>query len=109
MLSGARHLLARANRSGQTAVVHPIGVVPQWLTKFDSATEHLNFLRTACGGVRSGEVFILLRAEVFIVTIAKDCFEDVLTMSHAFSDFPKDNAPRPGECADTKINLTVHH
>lgn len=86
-------LLAWANRTGQSAVVNTVGGMPQRLAQFDSAAEHLNFFRTASGGVRCDEVFILLRAEVFIVTIAKDCFEDILTMSHAFSEFPE--IPRP--------------
>lgn len=86
-------LLAGPNRTGQAAVIHPVGGVPQRLSQLDAATEHFDFLRTASGGVRSGEVFILLWAEVFIVTIAKDCFEDILTMSHAFSEFPE--TPRP--------------
>ncbi len=92
-MSWGGELFARTNRTGQSAVVHTIGGMPQRLATFDSAAEHLDFFRTASGGVRSDEVFILLWAEVFIVTIAKDCFEDVLTMSHAFSKFPE--TPRP--------------
>ncbi|TWT72917.1 hypothetical protein CA85_13780 [Allorhodopirellula solitaria] len=85
----ATRLLARANCAGQAAVVHAIGGVPQWLATFDSAAENLDFLGAASGGVRGGEVFILLWTEIFIVAITKDCFEDVLTMSHAFSEFPE--------------------
>ncbi|TWU17010.1 hypothetical protein Poly21_42190 [Allorhodopirellula heiligendammensis] len=97
-------LFAGANCASQAAIVHAVGGMPKRLTKFDSAAEHLDFLRTARGGVRSDEVFILLRAEVFIVTITKDCFEDVLTMSHAFSEFPE--TPRPVRGIRGYKNLT---
>ena len=65
----AFHLLARSDRSSQAAVVHTISRVPKGLTQLDATTENLDFVGTAGRGVRRHELLILLRHEIFIVTV----------------------------------------
>jgi len=68
-LSRRQDLLARSDRSSQTAVVHTVSGVPQRLAQLNATTQYLNFVCTSGRGVRGHEFFILLRHEVFIVSV----------------------------------------
>ncbi|SMP71802.1 hypothetical protein SAMN06265222_114117 [Neorhodopirellula lusitana] len=90
------NLLAWANGTGKTAVVDAVGGVPKWLAEFNATAKDFDFLWAACWGICCTKVLIFLRDEIFVVTVAKDGFEDVLAMTHTLFDFPDSTSTRPG-------------
>jgi len=78
-------LFAGADRTGQAAVIHTVGSVPQRLTEFDATTQHFNLLWAACGGIGWDEFVVLVGNKVFVVTITQDGFKNVFASAHVFS------------------------
>ena len=80
-----RGLLARADSASQAAVINAIGGVPQRLTKLHALAKHFNFVRASCGCIGWFKTVLLIRDKVLIVTVAKNCLEDVLASTHVNS------------------------
>lgn len=96
-------LLARTDRTRQAAVVDPVGRVPKGLTQLNASTQDFDFLGASRRSIGCRKLFVFLRDEVLIVTVAKDCFEDVLAVTHTFLNFPDSTASHPGRFAIAKV------
>ncbi|WP_206036268.1 hypothetical protein [Crateriforma spongiae] len=75
-------LLARTDGAGQAAVIHSVGVVPQGLAEFDATTQDFDLFGATGRSIGGLKAVILVGDEVFIVTVAKDGFENVFAVAH---------------------------
>ena len=79
-------LLARANRTGQSAVVFAVILVPQRLTHFNATCQFRQLFGRSRGGIRRPEVLGIGRGgKVFIVPELLDRFKNVPHLSYSDS------------------------
>ncbi len=82
--SGQR-LFARANSTGESAVIHSIGSVPQRLPEFNATAQNFDLLWAASRCVGRNEFIVLVGNEIFVVTVTQNGFENVLASTHVYS------------------------
>mgnify|MGYP003662818661 CR=1 FL=1 len=75
-------LLARADRTGQTAVIDAVGRVPQRLSQLDSLAEDFDLFVAARGCIGGCELLIQLGDKIFVVSVTQDGFENVFALTH---------------------------
>lgn len=75
-------LLARPDRTGQSAVIDAVRTVPKRLAQFDATPQDLDLLRASGRRIRWDEIEIFVGNEVFIVTVTQDRFKNVFTGTH---------------------------
>ncbi len=80
--SSTGDLLARADSTGQTAVIDAVGVVPERLAQLDAAAQNFDLVGAASWSVSGFEFVVLVRDKIFVVAVAQDCFKDVLALTH---------------------------
>jgi hypothetical protein len=81
----AESLLSGTDRSGQTAVIYPVIVVPKWLPQFDATAKHFDLLLGTGGCVGGKKLPVGDGIKILIVTVLENGFENVLAKTaHCF-------------------------
>ncbi len=89
-------LLARTNRSGQTAVVDAVVVVPQGLAQFDSLSQYFDLLLRSGRGIGWQEVQINDRIEILVVSILQNRLKNVLAqIAHCLTHLSRQRETAP--------------